>query len=68
MNSFAAQLAQYVYYATPNRAAERLLPAEYLNDPIIYPSGPAMQNSEPYRPLPPRAAKRRSAIFSRIVN
>ncbi len=64
----AAQLAQYVYYATPNRAAEALLPAEYLNDPVIYPSGLAMENSEPYRPVSPRVLKRRSAIFSRVVN
>ena len=64
----AARLAQYVYYATPNLAAEKLLPAEYLSDPVIYPSGAALEKSEPYRPLPPRVAKRRSAIFSRIVN
>ena len=64
----AARLAQYVYYATPNRAAEKLLPPDFLHDPVVYPSGPALRNSEPYRPLPPRAAKRRSGIFSRIVN
>ena len=64
----AARLAQYVYYATPNQAAQKLLPAEFLSDPVIYPSGQALKNSEPYRPLSPRAAKRRSAIFSRIVN
>jgi len=64
----AAQLAQYVYYATPNSTAQGLLPPEYLNDPVIFPRGLAMQNSEPYRPLPPRTLKRRSAIFSRIVN
>lgn len=64
----AARLAQYVYYATPNRAAEALLPAEYLGNPVIYPRGQALQNSEPYRPLPPRIVKLRSAIFSSIVN
>lgn len=63
----AARLARYVYYATPNRAAEALLPAEFKNDPIIYPTGKALENSEAYRRLPPRAQKNRAAIFSRIV-
>lgn len=64
----AARLAQYVYYATPNRAAEKLLPADFTSDPTIYPVGQPLEKSEPYRRLPPRAIKRRSAIFSRIVN
>jgi len=63
----AARLAQYVYYATPNRAAEELLPADFRNDPVTYPSGEALKNSEAYRRLPPRAHKNRTAIFSRIV-
>ncbi|MGC3873912.1 polyamine ABC transporter substrate-binding protein [Halomonas sp. GXIMD04776] len=63
----AARLAQYVYYATPNLAAEELLPAEFKSDPIIYPSKEALERSETYRRLPPRAQKNRSAIFSRIV-
>ena len=63
----AARLAQYVYYATPNRAAEKLLPADFKNDPVIYPSGKALEKSEPYRRLPPRIQKYRAAIFSRIV-
>lgn len=64
----AARLAQHVYYATPNRAAEELLPAEFKSDPVIYPSGPALKKSEPYQRISPRAEKRRSAIFSRIVH
>ena len=63
----AARLAQYVYYATPNRAAEELLPEDFRNDPVIYPSGRALENSETYSRLPPRAQKNRAAIFSRIV-
>ena len=63
----AARLAQYVYYATPNLAAEALLPVDFRNDPVIYPSGEALENSEAYRRLPPRAHKNRAAIFSRIV-
>jgi spermidine/putrescine transport system substrate-binding protein len=63
----AARLAQYVYYATPNLAAEALLPMDFRNDPVIYPSGEVLENSEAYRRLPPRAHKKRAAIFSRIV-
>ncbi len=33
----AARNAQYVHYATPNREALALLPAEVRNDPAIYP-------------------------------
>lgn len=63
----AARLAQHVYYATPNRTAEALLPASFKDNPVIYPSGEALENSEPYRRLPPRTQKNRAAIFSRIV-
>jgi len=63
----AARLAQYVYYATPNQAAEALLPADFRSDPVIYPSDEALRNSEVYSRLPPRAHKNRAAIFSRIV-
>jgi spermidine/putrescine transport system substrate-binding protein len=63
----AAQLAEYVYYATPNTAAEKLLPREFLDDPVIYPSQEALAESEFYRPLPPRAAKKRNVAFARIM-
>lgn len=63
----AAQLALYVYYASPNRAAEKLLPAEFLDNPIIYPNKAALEKSEAYQRLPARAQKNRAAIFSRIV-
>lgn len=64
----AAQLAKYIYYATPNLAAEALLPAEFKNDPVIYPDGEAIKKSESYQRLPARTQKARAAIFSRIVN
>ncbi|MGC3873911.1 polyamine ABC transporter substrate-binding protein [Halomonas sp. GXIMD04776] len=63
----AARNAQYIHYATPNRAAEELLPAEFKNDPVVYPSAQALEKSETYHRLPARTQKRRSAIFSRIV-
>jgi len=63
----AAQLAEFVYYATPNMAAEKLLPAEFLEDPIIYPSQAVLSRSEFYKPLPPRASKKRNIAFSRVL-
>ncbi len=63
----AARLAQYVHYATPNRAAEKLLPKAFREDPVIYPNTQALEKSEAYHHLPPRAQKNRAAIFSRII-
>ncbi|WP_417543182.1 polyamine ABC transporter substrate-binding protein [Marinobacter sp.] len=64
----AARLAQFVYFATPNSAAEALLPAEFKSDPVIYPSAEALKKSETYHRLPARGQKSRAAIFSRLVN
>ena len=62
----AAQLAEYVYYATPNTAAQELLPPEFLENPVIYPSEEALARSESHTPLPPRAVKKRNLAFARI--
>lgn len=64
----AARLAQFVYFATPNLAAEALLPAEFKNNTVIYPSKQALKKSETYQRLPARTQKKRAAIFSRLVN
>ncbi|MDO6443383.1 spermidine/putrescine ABC transporter substrate-binding protein [Marinobacter sp. 2_MG-2023] len=64
----AAQLAQFVCFATPNLAAEALLPEDFRNDPVIYPSEEALENSETYRRLPARTEKLRATIFSRLVD
>lgn len=65
--TIAARLAQFVYYATPNKAAEALLPEEFLGDPIIYPPPQVLKHSEVYTHLPPRAQKRRNGIFARLL-
>jgi spermidine/putrescine transport system substrate-binding protein len=62
----AAQLAEFVYYATPNKAAERLLPEDFLNDPVIYPTEQVLSRSEAYKPLPPRVVKLRNTFFARL--
>lgn len=64
----AARLAQFVHSATPNLAAEAILPAEFKSDPVIYPSVEALEKSETYHRLSTRAQKRRAAIFSRLMN
>ncbi|EBA00522.1 Spermidine/putrescine-binding periplasmic protein [Marinobacter sp. ELB17] len=64
----AARLAQFVYSATPNLAAEALLPAEFKSDPVIYPNDKALEKSETNQRLPVRTQKIRAEIFSRLVN
>ena len=63
----AAQLAQFVHYATPNTAAEKLLPEEFLHDPGIYPDAAVLSRSEAYKPLPPRVIKIRNTNYSRLT-
>jgi len=63
----AAQLAEYVYYATPNRAAEKLLPEEFLTDAVIYPDEVLLEKSEAYADLPSQAMRKRNSLFSRVT-
>ena len=64
----AARLARYVNYATPNRAAEKLLSREFLKNPVIYPPPQILGKSEFYEQLPARASKRRNELFSRLMS
>ncbi len=63
----AKKLAEFVYCATPNKAAEKLLDKEFLNDPVIYPSTEALSKSETYNELKPRNNRLRSQIFSNLI-
>ncbi len=63
----AAQLAQFVYYATPNLAAEKLLPAGFLADPVIYPPADVLARCEIYRKLPTRAEKWRNTMYAKVI-
>jgi spermidine/putrescine transport system substrate-binding protein len=63
----AARLARFLYYATPNLAAERLLPAEFLQDPTIYPTPAVLQRSEAAMALSPRATRRYNRIFEELT-
>ncbi len=60
----AAQLAQYINYATPNTEAQKLLPADFLDNTAIYPSKGALKKSEYYKVLPKRTRDRYNKIFS----
>ncbi len=64
----AARLAEHVYYATPNRAAEALLPETFTSDPVIYPSRDALSHSEFYGPQPARALRQRNGITARVLH
>jgi len=64
----AAANARYVYYPTPNRAAEAHLPAEFFEDSVIYPDAETISRSEFHAQLPPRTQRKANAIFARVVN
>ena len=63
----AAQHAQYMYYATPNRDAEKLLPKDFLSDPIIYPPHDILEKCEIESDLSAREYKKRNVIFARVT-
>lgn len=64
----AAQASQYIFYASPNLAAEKLLPDDFLNDPFIYPDEKSLEKSEFYKALPPRVEKKRNQSYTRIID
>lgn len=64
----AAQLAQHVHYATPNRAAEALLPEAFRADSVIYPDASVLDRSEFYHSLSPRVIRKYNRIKDLLVN
>jgi len=63
----AAQLANFVYYATPNKQAEKYLSKDFLQDKIIYPPENILNKSEYYRSIHGNAKRFRNIIFGSIV-
>jgi spermidine/putrescine transport system substrate-binding protein len=63
----AAQLAEYLHYASPNMAAEKLLPAEFLADTLIYPNKELILKSPPFKSLPPRIQNRYNTIGIQVM-
>lgn len=64
--SIAARLAEWVYYATPNMAAAKLMPGEYLDNPVINPTPSQLIDSEFIQPMPSRARKKVNAIGAQL--
>jgi len=62
----AAKIAQHSYYATPNLAARKFLPKDFIEDPAIYPPPEVIARSETYTILPPATTKARNATFARL--
>ena len=46
-----AQNSNYIYYASPNQAAEEFLDEEFLNDPTVYPPADVMQKLHYIEPV-----------------
>lgn len=64
----AARLAEYVNYATPNRAARRRVSADYRSDPVINPDPAVLARAE-IQHLPPSAVQRvRNEQIARVLN
>jgi len=64
----AAQLASYVYYASPNQAAWSHLSEEFLQDKTIFPSQKSLEKSEFFAPISPRLLKKLNQAFQKIVD
>jgi len=64
----AGRVAEYASCATPNMGAEKLLPAEFKANPLIYPPQNVLDKMEIYKKLPARVTKRRNSIVTRIYN
>ena len=58
----AARQAEYVNYATPNKAAMDFVSQEYRDNPVIFPSKHDLEKSEFIRPLPPRTQKKINVV------
>jgi spermidine/putrescine transport system substrate-binding protein len=63
----AARLSEYLKFATPNTEASKILSANHLNDPMIYPDQKILEVSEFQNELPPDILKRRNSIFSLLI-
>lgn len=64
----AAQNALRLHYATPNMAAEPLLPTAFLANPAIFPPLDVMARCEVIRPLPAQVERRKAMIYARLVD
>jgi len=64
----AARNAADLSYATANLAAERLLPAQLTQDPLIYPDAATLARCESYIRLPAAAIGARQQAYTALVH
>lgn len=63
----AARNAEALHYATPNGAAEALLPESVRADPLVYPDAQTLARCETYVRLPPADLRERVQAYAAIV-
>jgi len=63
----AAKIASFVYCASPNKGARKLLDEEYLTNPTIFPTQVKLKNSEFFKQLPARSLKKLTKNFQQMV-
>ncbi|UCF92423.1 MAG: spermidine/putrescine ABC transporter substrate-binding protein [Desulfobacterales bacterium] len=63
----SARNSESLYFANPNKAAEKLLPKEILENPAIYPDPSVLDRSEFVRELPAKIVKKRNEVFARVI-
>jgi len=61
-----AGIATTIQYATTNKAAKDLMPADYQNNPVIFPPAEVLLKCEPTLYLGEEAVKQRDEIWTRI--
>lgn len=61
-----AGIAETIQYATTNKAAKELMPAEYRDNPVIFPPADVLAKCEPNLYLGEEAIKQRDEIWTRI--
>ncbi len=64
----AAQLSEYLMFASPNKSAKKYLPEDHLKNPKIYPDQDILEISEVDDRLPPGIEKKLITIFTEASN
>jgi len=62
-----AKASNYVFYANGNKASQALLDADVIDDPAVYPDDATMANLFTTVPLDPKAQRRVTRIWTKIV-
>ncbi len=60
-------IVNYLYYATPNQAAEPYIRKEILDDQAIYPPNEILSHLEYYQPLDEETTRRLNRIWSELL-